>query len=439
MRLFGAFCLIFLLSGCAVRGKGILLSVEPATPLDERDLQSHCDLGDQAACALAAPEESAVKPPPKFAIIQGVAVPDRAVFAALLPYDSAIAWFIYDRELNRLWKLHDSRKQKRPGSGWYVQRIEARELEPDRSYELLAGDKEGKLVEARIFRTLARNGKLKFAVVSGLASHSVEEANQRLSAVLKKEMALIVFTGGNVNAALLHGKVPEKRGAALDHFFECHIAARNSLAFAKERRLVPVAATWSEKEFGQPGGDRTFSYKDQAREVFDMFFPIWADESTIVNGPGVSKIFNLGGQSIVLLDDRSFRVPDKSLSGCEAASKNVKSEISSNCKVNAPIAQAPLFRFGTMQVEWAFRQSLRAQQVVWLISAEPWLGLYQFGTQKPVGYADWISSISSRPASPRLSFSEASALVEESQGGHASLTKIDHLGTNLSIEDIPPP
>lgn len=436
MKTLSLLWLALLLSSCAVKGKGILLSVEPATPLDERDLQNHCDLGDQAACALNAQEESATKPSPKFAIVQGVAVPDRAVFAALLPADSAISWFIYDRELNRLWKLHDNRKQKRPGSGWYVQRVEARELEPDRNYELLAGDKDGNLVEDRIFRTLPQEGKFRFGVISGLANVSKHQADQLLLAAQKKDPALLIFSGGNVNAIMSKENIPKKRTAALDFFFERHISARNEMVLARERRLIPVAATWNDREFGLAGGNRTFAFKDQAREVFEMFFPVWADETTIVNGPGVSKIFRLGSQSFVLLDERSFRVPDGTLPPCEASPKKRKGNKTANCSALPAPEPGPLLRFGSMQSEWAFRQAHRTQQVVWLVSAEPWLGLYQALSQKPASYTEWFSQLSARPSAPSLSLANRVTIVEKSKERQISLTPIDGAGISYPNVEI---
>jgi hypothetical protein len=424
-----------LISGCAVPNKGILLSVEPATPLDERDLHNYCDLGDQAACALSSPEESA-RPALQFAIIQGVATPDRAVFAAVLPKDSAISWFIYDRDLGRLWKLHDSRKQMRPGNPWYVQRIEARGLEPGRRYELLAGDSQGKLIESRAFRTLSASGRLSFAVVSGLGglqSGKHDSSGQLLSAAKARNPQFILFTGGNLDASMPKEKLPAKRAAALDFFFERHLAARNALGFSRQRDLVPVAATWNEWEFGLKRGDRSFVFRDQAREVFEMFFPFWADETDLVNGPGVSKSIHLGDHKIVLLDDRSFRVPTPSLPACNPSSKKKAAQKACGDSPGAPPSLA--HRFGSMQANWAFQQASRFKNDVWLISAEPWLGLHRSRGSTPANSREWLEQIASRPAPPPISGAGAFAFVE-AESGKASLSMINASGATISSREI---
>ncbi|MGZ3701999.1 MAG: hypothetical protein ACXWSD_09410, partial [Bdellovibrionota bacterium] len=72
--------LTLLTSACAVEKKGILVDVEPGTPMDESDLHQHCDLGDNAACVLADAEHHPA-PAQSLSILQGLAPPDRAVFA----------------------------------------------------------------------------------------------------------------------------------------------------------------------------------------------------------------------------------------------------------------------------------------------------------------------------------------------------------------------
>lgn len=407
-----------LATGCSVPTKGILLTVEPATPIDQRDLHQYCDLGDQAACALYSPEDAA-QPPLQFAIVQGVATPDRAVFAAVIPKTSSLSWFIYDRDLGRLWKLHDSRKQMRATGDWYVQRIEARQLEPGRTYDLLAGDKEGRLVESRSFRTLAAEGKaLRFAVVSGLKGSPPAAADRLLASVTAKSPQLVLFAGGNIDAHLNPKKAPAKRSEALDFFFEKHLTVRNSLAFARERRLVPVAGTWNESEFGLAQGDRTFAFKDQAREVFEIFFPVWADEATIMNGPGLSKSFPISGQSIALLDEHSFRLPPPAPLPCVPKLKGKKKM---GC-ITPPAAEpTPASRFGDMQARWAFGRFGTTKQPVWLISAGPWLGAYQGGIAAQPSALAWMNALSARAAVP-LSVAPGTFLLVDSNIAQSGLS-----------------
>lgn len=417
-----------LFSGCSIPHKGILLAVEPATPIEQRDLHQYCDLGDQAACVLKDPAENQQGPVPQFAILQGVATPDRAVFVAALPKSSSISWFIYDRDVGRLWKLHDSRKLMRPQGPWYIQRVEARELVPGRTYELIAGDKEGRLIESRSFRTLPASGRsLRFAVISGLKGSAPAAAAQLLSGAVAAKPDLILFAGGNIDATMKAGKLPAKRATALDHFFEKHIAARNGLSFARERSLVPVAATWSEDEFGLLKGDRAFAFRDEAREVFEMFFPLWADETTIVNGPGVSKWIPAGGQALALLDDRSFR------RGNAAPCPPLKGKKKSDC-VSAADALTPSERFGYLQARWAYGQLSKAKVPAWFLSAGPWLGSAVPLGRSGTSHEEWINGLSPLATQQALQAPGAFALVEASQAGaKISLVKAD--GSVLSAKE----
>lgn len=434
----GIAALAIALSGCSsVSGKGILLAVEPATPLDQRDLHKHCDLGDQAACALSG--RDGAKPAARFSVVQGVATPDRAVFAAVLPKDSSISWFIYDREVGRLWKLHDSRRQQRPGSAWYIQRVEARELEPGRKYELLAGDKDGNLVEDRSFRTLHVGEKtLRFAAVSGLGGGV---GSGLVSATRGRKPHFVLFTGGNVDAYLPKKSAPAKRGAALDWFFERHLLARQVLALAREQELTPVAGIWNDPEFGVADGNRTFQFRDQAREVFEMFFPVWADETTIVNGPGVSKAFSLAGQRLALLDDLSFRHPSFSLPACsnvKMKSRRVAKPV--ECREARP-DDTPRSRFGGIQASWAFSQAAKTSQPLWLISARSWLGILRdpvAGSSSLSAAEAWLAQIESTSGAPLAAPSQIS-IVESSPEGRGLRLQIATMGASgqeLSVRQV---
>jgi hypothetical protein len=402
------------LSNCAVVDKqGILLSVEPATPLDRHDLRIHCDLGDQAACILSQPDGQSISP--RFAIVQGIAPTDRAVFAALLPKDSTISWFIYDREIGRLWKLHDSRRQQRPGNSWYVQRVEARELVPGRTYELLAGDKRGNLVEVRSFQTLhSKHSKLRFAAINGVNGSNAKEFAPAISGFKPQ---FIIFSGDNINTHLPKKGAPIKRSPALDWFFERHMTARQELVFGKERDLTPLVGIWNEAEYGTNEGDRSFIFRDEAREVFEMFFPVWADEVKIVNGPGISKAFSLAGQRLAFLDDFSFRHPILALPACPVSKTKTKSTQTVKplkCR-DARADEAPRSRFGLQQSLWAAQQAKEAKGPIWFISARSWLGGLPKPISVPLANAEsWLAKIESKSAisltsPPSISFVESAS------------------------------
>lgn len=363
---------LILFSSCAVSTKGILLEVEPATPLDQRDLHKHCDLGDSAACALTHADRTQL-PAAIIPIVQGIAPPDRAVFAALVPKASHYSWFLYDRELGQLWKLHTARIQSRPQSAWAVQRVEIRGIEPNHDYDLLASDQTGKLIEDRTFRTLsAEKDSLRVALVSGLKSHGRHDANQVIASVQQRKPSLILFTGENIDVMLSKKQLAERDSAAFDFFFEKYAQSRGEDSFARDRHLTPVGATWNESEYGTAKGDRTFAFRDRARETLEMFFPRWADEEIVVNGPGTSLAFKLGDTRLVLLDNRTFRAPDP-VAPKPVCEKKGKKKV---CTTEPTPLPAPGARFGHLQIDWLKRQYEKTELDTYLISGEPWFNAF---------------------------------------------------------------
>lgn len=421
---------LFVLTSCAVRGKGILLSVEPATPLDQRDLHMHCDLGDQAACALSEHESNQLQP--RFSIVQGIAPPDRAVFVAAVPKEIESYWYIYDRDAGRLWKLHDSRRHQRKSSHWYIQRIEARDLLPGRTYELLAGDKQGNLVEDRKFSTLKHDSKrLQLMSIHGLKSQNGQSLKQAISDL---KPALLLFSGDNVKIDLPTGKnSPKKRADAMDWYFSRHLEARNSLSIAKLPVLTPSVGMIGETEFGIDTPDRTFRFRDEAREIFEIFFPVWADELNIVNGPGVSLSFPFAGNRIAILDPYSFRHPDISLPSCSTV-KIRRKKGRRKGKKNEQCSEETSFnprksRFGEMQINWLFGETSNGGIPTWIISSEGWLETSRASnTKKTIAPTLWFSQLEEIASKANAPWPSLLSVIEknpEKSESDPSITALD--------------
>jgi len=365
MRLpFWLLALTLLASACAVEKKGILVDVEPGTPMDESDLHQHCDLGDRAACVLA-DSENHIAPAPSLSILQGIAPPDRAVFAALLPKGLALSWYVYDRDLTQLTKLFVVLPVSRGTSHWALQRLDARGLTPGHSYELLAGDPEGRLIETRTFRPLENDASAVRAVVIGgwrLANHS--ERIRMISALEERKPQFAVMAGSSAVTALtsdLKGK------AARDYFFEREAQARATSELTFERNLIPVATLWNDDEYGHADGDRSFLQRDQSREMHELFFPHWADETSIVDGPGISLTLSLHAQTLAFLDDLTFRQPP--LPGDEVCHKTKsKKEV---CKPGKEIPAPPGTRYGEIQTNWISDRAAKSDHPLWLLTDGP--------------------------------------------------------------------
>lgn len=71
---------------------------------------------------------------------------------------------------------------------------------------------------------------------------------------------------------------------------------------------TPQYATWDDHDFGPNDSDGTWVHKQEALEVFKMF---WGNPSYGVEGePGVATSFKINDMDFFLLDNRYYRTPD---------------------------------------------------------------------------------------------------------------------------------
>lgn len=360
-----------LLASCAaVEKKGILVDVDAGSPVDESDLRQHCDLGDEAACALAGLRDVRL-PDPRFSLVQGVAPADRAVFAALVPKATPLYWFLYDPELTQLTKLFTVKPLSRGDSRWALQRIDVHGLLPGRTYQLLVGNPEGQMLDARKFRTLDADAKnVRIALLGGSRLAAMSARKELFDRALAGNPQMIVFMGSTVNVDLPAKSTGLKGKLASDYFFGRHAEARATFGLGLARDLVPVTALWNDDEFGHADGDRSFAQHDQAREQLELFFPHWADEAKIVDGPGSSLAFELRRQNLILLDDLSFReAPMEGEPVCQKA-KGRKKEV---CHRGPRIPAPPGSRYGVLQRNWVSDRARKADHPLWLLAGGPLL------------------------------------------------------------------
>jgi hypothetical protein len=336
MRYFFLCCL--LLTACAGQGSGILAQFNSAKPLDPGELDRHCDMEDAAACLLAGKpvkEELARVP-----LVQGLAPANKAVFAALLTREQKLNWFLRESGCLKLSPLPVHRSIERPFSPYRVEQILATQLEPGKTYELLAANAMGQLVDRRVFSPLPGPdpAPLRFALLSGTDDHSPQAGLWRDLASRQPE---IVFSlGNNVFATSRGGEILGK-SVGPEILWSRYVETRWKLPVFKYERLIPFAAIWNDRDFGMNGGDKSYAHIDDAREVMDAFFPSFADAKTVMEGPGVSLALKIAGETFLLFDDRSFRGREEGL-------------------------------FGRIQEDWALTALSNRAGPVWLMNGESW-------------------------------------------------------------------
>jgi hypothetical protein len=413
MRILRHLLWIALLSSCAVEKKGILVDVEPGTPMDESDLHQHCDLGDRAACVLSDDDDSHA-PPPSLSLIQGVAPPDRATFTVLEQKNRPLFWYIYDKELSHLTKLFTVKAISRGDSAYAIQRLDARGLLAEHHYELLGGDKDGTLVEARRFHPLLTEEQpLKAEVITGwrMATHDARLA--LLSAAHARKPQFLILAGSALDATIPADRADIKGRASRDLYFARHAAARSNFELGFERELLPVAVLWNEDEYGRANGDGSFPQRDEAREMMELFFPHWADETSIVNGPGISLTLDFHPFELALVDDLSFRLPPTGGTPVCHAVKGHKHEV---CKPGKFIAPPPGSRHGSLLRNWITSRSTKAGRPLWLLTGGPHLFPYS---------ADWNQqAVLDDPALSRTPAHAALWEISAERGQPATLTQL---------------
>ena len=378
MRILPWLLAITLLTDCAVEKKGILVNVEPGTPMDETDLHQHCDLGDRAACVLSHDDDTLV-PPATLPIVQGVAPPDRATFTVLQPKDHPLFWYIYDRDTSRLTKLFTVKPVSRGGSNQALQRLDARGLLANHSYELLGGDAEGHLLEDRKFKPLLTEERpFRAEVITGWREATHEARLGFLSAAHARKPQLLIFAGSSMNATIPPEKIDLKGRASRDFFFERHAQARATFELGLEHELLPVATLWNDDEYGGVDADGKFPQRDEAREIMELFFPHWSDETSIVNGPGISLTLDFYPFELALVDDLSFRHgPSREASTCHKM-KRQKKEVCKPGKLSPAPAGG---RYGSLLTDWISSRSTKAGRPLWLLTGGPHLLPYSANWQ----------------------------------------------------------
>jgi hypothetical protein len=93
------------------------------------------------------------------------------------------------------------------------------------------------------------------------------------------------------------------------------------------------------------------------------------DAKTVLEGPGVSHGLKIAGQTLLLLDNRSFRTP--------------------------PRAEEPAY-FGRIQEDWALSLASGQSGTVWLLSGEKWFGKKSdsFEKSRPGSFVNFLAKLS---------------------------------------------
>jgi len=226
--------------------------------------------------------------------------------------------------------------------------LEISGLSSKSTYRIELYSSPGMLEDYRTFKTLPKDlAELKIGLASCMSDEFMEVQEQMWGQfiALKPDVAFLI--GDNVYADVINGKYVG--GVATPkQIWMRHLETRENLKFYHTRNLIPVFGTWDDHDYGFNNGDKTYKYKKEAAEIFEVFFPYTKSKSTS-KGPGLSYRFSLAGQNFYFLDARSFRDHYKNAKGSH---------------------------LGDKQESWLFRDMRSHKGPIWLVKGDQFFGKY---------------------------------------------------------------
>jgi len=128
---------------------------------------------------------------------------------------------------------------------------------------------------------------------------------------LRSEKPELIFLNGDVVYVDSFDFVERTKATDLD-IWQRYIDSFRRIPLYHWHRLTPILATWDDHDFGSNDGDRDFISKKEALRVFRGFFGATQIMNHYEQGPyGVSSVFKAFGQRFFLMDDRTYRQPNK--------------------------------------------------------------------------------------------------------------------------------
>lgn len=197
-----------------------------------------------------------------------------------------------------------------------VDKLHIKNLKVGTTYKLKVIDKFRKaetVVDERSFSALdLSRGRINFALISCMADDwRFEEIIDPMWARLRREMPDFVILNGDVVYVDSFDYV-ERRRATEQDLWQRYIDSFKRIPYFRQDRLIPTLATWDDHDFGTNDGDRSFINRDSARRVFKAFFGNPDIKGVYETGPGQTySVFTGFGQKFFLMDNRSWRQPNK--------------------------------------------------------------------------------------------------------------------------------
>lgn len=183
------------------------------------------------------------------------------------------------------------------------------DLRSGEDIQLQIRNQRGKILDQRIFQTIENRGELKFAICSCM--HDAHHSADIWQDLGEKRPDVVFFIG---DSTYCDNEVKSLKEIPPQTLWRRFSEARETLEIYHLPRLIPILAVWDDHDFGlNDTNSKEYPYGKESLKNFQTFFPMDPNFCRYLErGPGISSCLTLREQRILLLDDRSFRLPSGS-------------------------------------------------------------------------------------------------------------------------------
>ena len=202
-------------------------------------------------------------------------------------------------------------------------------------------------VDQRTFRALdTSKPNPRFGLVSCMADdYRFDQAIDPMWKKLEQQnLDFVLLTGDLVYVDSF--EFVERLKATESDIWQRYIDALKRIPYYHMNKLIPTLAIWDDHDYGTNDGDRTFIGKQPADKLFHALFAGKSIDGVWSQGPdGTCSYMKAFGQNFFLMDDRSFRQPNKD--------------------TNPP---EEFGHWGQMQHQWLFENLKNNNEPSWIIN-----------------------------------------------------------------------
>ncbi len=275
------------------------------------------------------------------AIMQGVTTSNQTQLFVLTEPNQDYTFSLVDGRGNEILPATTGRDSYNDPK-WTMQRIIFKELLPGTEYlfRVNSPGMEEPLDERELSTLNLGQHDLRFAFGSCMLDYYSQGDIWEQMVMLEPDVIFLI--GDNAYADAL------KEMASPADLWTRHFETRSRVNLFRNKRLIPVVATWDDHDYGMNNAGRDYPHKDEALAAFKEFFVSDQTDSFYMPGIGVASAFDIYGYNFFLMDNRAFRTP---------------------------LGESPQRHFGDEQMQWLL-SNLQGKEHAFIASGDQFFGGY---------------------------------------------------------------